>query len=45
MALRQRGEPIFLTLGGRRATMAAGVGGVVRLKLGINVGGLWGSSS
>jgi hypothetical protein len=28
-ALRQRGESILLNLGGRRATMAAGVGGAV----------------
>jgi hypothetical protein len=31
-------------LGGRRATMAAGVGGAVRFKLGVDVGGLRGSS-
>jgi hypothetical protein len=44
MNLRQHGEPILLTLGARRAMMAAGVGGVVRPKLGIDVGRLWGSS-
>jgi hypothetical protein len=40
VTLRRRGEPILLILGGRRATMAASVGGVVRLKLCINVGEL-----
>jgi hypothetical protein len=44
MALRQCCEPILLTLGGRWATMAAGVDGVVRLKLGVDVGGLLGYS-
>jgi hypothetical protein len=44
MALRRGGEPTLLTLGGRRATMAAGVGGAVWLKLGIDVGRLRGSS-
>jgi hypothetical protein len=44
MALGRRGEPILLTLGGRRATMAAGVGGAAQLKLSVNGGGLRGSS-
>jgi hypothetical protein len=42
--LRRRGEPILLTLGGQWATMAAGVGRAVRLKLGVDVGGLRGAS-
>jgi hypothetical protein len=40
----QHGEPILLTLGGRRATMAAGVGGVARLNIDVDDGGLRGSS-
>jgi hypothetical protein len=43
MTSRRRGEPILLTLGGRWATMAAGVGGAVRPKLSVDVGGLRGS--
>jgi hypothetical protein len=42
-ALGQCGEPILLTLGGRWTTMAAGMGGLARLKLNIDGGGLRGS--
>jgi hypothetical protein len=37
-------KALRLTLGGRRATMVAGVGGAGRRKLGVDDGGLWGSS-
>jgi hypothetical protein len=33
-------KALWLTLGGRRATMAAGVGGAGRRKLGVDDGGL-----
>jgi hypothetical protein len=39
-ALGRRGEPSLLTLGGRRATMVAGVGEVARCNLGVDGGGL-----
>jgi hypothetical protein len=38
------GEPTLLTLGGRRATMAAVAGEAARLELDVDVGGLRGSS-
>jgi hypothetical protein len=38
------GEPTLLTLGGRRATMAAVAGEAAQLKLDVDVGGLRGSS-
>jgi hypothetical protein len=44
MALGRREEPTLLTLGGRRATMAASVGGAARRKLSVDGGGLRGSS-
>jgi hypothetical protein len=43
-ALGRCGEPILLNMGGWRATMVAGVGGEAWLKLGIDDGGLRGSS-
>jgi hypothetical protein len=42
--LGQREEPTLFTLGGHRSTMAAGEGGVARRKLGVDGGGLRGSS-
>jgi hypothetical protein len=45
MTLGRRGEPTLLTLGGRRATMVAGVGGSAWRKVGVDGGGLWGSSN
>jgi hypothetical protein len=39
-ALERRGEPTSLTLGGRRATMAAGVGRAARRKLSVDGDGL-----
>jgi hypothetical protein len=44
MTLGRRGEPTLLTLGGWRATMAAGVGGVAQCKLVVDGGGLRGDS-
>jgi hypothetical protein len=44
MALGRCEEPTLLTLGGRQATMAAGVGGAARRKLNVDGGGLRGSS-
>jgi hypothetical protein len=44
MTFGRRGEPTLLTLGGRQATMVAGVGGAARRKLGIDGGGLRGIS-
>jgi hypothetical protein len=44
MALGRREKTTLFTLGGRRATMAAGVGGVARRKLGVDDGGLRGFS-
>jgi hypothetical protein len=43
-ALGRCEEPTLLTLGGRRATMAAGVGKAARCKLGVDGGELRGSS-
>jgi hypothetical protein len=40
----RRGEPTLLTLGGRRATMVAGVGEVARHKIDVDGGELRGSS-
>jgi hypothetical protein len=44
MAWVRLGEPNLLTLGGRRATMAAVAGEVAQLELDVDVGGLRGSS-
>jgi hypothetical protein len=44
MAWVRLGEPTLLTLGGRRATMAAVAGEAARLELDVDVSGLRGSS-
>jgi hypothetical protein len=43
-ALGRHGEPTFLNLGGRRATVAAGVGEAAQCNLGIDGGELRDSS-